>query len=865
MNIVYSEPRRLDREEIDDITSVIPNPREIGNVGTTIKREIKNNLRIQFEDEEFGISLDDESKNEIEDFIRQAYGNSIVKTGSMVGAWCAEAIGEKSLQMALNSFHKAGTGASADVSSGVAAMKEMLTLTKSPKKPVSYIFYKNQENLNYGEIIKNKYQYIDVVLEILISDSEIDTPSEFELRTGDTYQYVEKLDVYSKPYVETTVLPMNNLTWWHKLYIQLNNITNEIYYATYMMRLTINVNSMYNYKVTIEEIVNVIAKSDPEGTLIIIPSPTFLDEENGIPFSYIDIFVNRSMNSKIISELKMDNAIFEINIERSYLAITISDKIPKLQIKGISKIKNLFPVTNMVWLVVKRIREITNCNFIQIPSDVKLWEILLDFDRSRQTGISFKEIANLMKVLGAQPVYENGLLVVEIGKSPGILDLDSKIFYDASASSSSYYFHLAPDYKMYCFSAENPKDIYLAVSKLDQSNLEKYERENPGMVRPDTEFSRANTHVSSIAEGINFRKILIMDDVDETMSYVSDPNVIYETLGIEAARTFIILRLVEIMAKGGELPINHRHLELLADYMCNKGGMDPITIKGITNQKEGTVQNASFQEAMRMYTEASFGSTETTNSLSTAISVGHKPTVGSIIEDETYDVVEYEKVKNEILNNKGKLSIDYFSKALKELPDAGEFNNPMSFVNDNEIDPEHGTLKDEMATETQEDYSFYDDNYNPDVVTVEPTTQSVSNISPPVTNTRTVGAPEVQRAASRFTAIPVNTYPDPTTTVSSVPSEPIRSLDVPYKPGTPSRYLISGSPVNLDRLEYFTTTTTTTTSPIIPSSPLQLESCPPYQPSQSDLIPPQVCKVSRQPQQTRPLMRRNPTQSSFLQ
>ena len=63
--------------------------------------------------------------------------------------------------------------------------------------------------------------------------------------------------------------------------------------------------------------------------------------------------------------------------------------------------------------------------------------------------------------------------------------------------------------------------------------------------------------------------------VDFTRTYSNDIYEIYETLGIEAARTVLMSEIREVIDASGNY-VNFRHLSLLCDIMTNRGSLMSI-------------------------------------------------------------------------------------------------------------------------------------------------------------------------------------------------------------------------------------------------------------------------------------------------
>ena len=63
----------------------------------------------------------------------------------MVGILAAQAIGEPTTQMTLNTFHLAGVASKSNVTRGVPRVEEILSLSDNPKNPSMTVFMKNED------------------------------------------------------------------------------------------------------------------------------------------------------------------------------------------------------------------------------------------------------------------------------------------------------------------------------------------------------------------------------------------------------------------------------------------------------------------------------------------------------------------------------------------------------------------------------------------------------------------------------------------------------------------------------------------------------------------------------------------------
>ena len=98
---------------------------------------------------------------------------------------------------------------------------------------------------------------------------------------------------------------------------------------------------------------------------------------------------------------------------------------------------------------------------------------------------------------------------------------------------------------------------------------------------------------------INYKKLLACSIVDYTRTISNNVWDIYDVLGIEAVRTFLIEEFMSIMEG-----INMCHAELLVDRMTHGGTISSITRYTMKKDESGPFGRASFEETMENFLNA---------------------------------------------------------------------------------------------------------------------------------------------------------------------------------------------------------------------------------------------------------------------
>ena len=132
----------------------------------------------------------------------------------------------------------------------------------------------------------------------------------------------------------------------------------------------------------------------------------------------------------------------------------------------------------------------------------------------------------------------------------------------------------------------------------------------------------------------NYKKLLAIDIVDATRTLSNNVWDIYEVLGVEAAREFLIQEFMSIMEG-----INSCHACLLVDRMTYNGNIASITRYTMKKDDSGPFGKASFEETMDNFLNAAAnGEIEPTKGVSASIICGKRANIGTGLIDVKLDL-----------------------------------------------------------------------------------------------------------------------------------------------------------------------------------------------------------------------------------
>jgi DNA-directed RNA polymerase II subunit RPB1 len=130
-------------------------------------------------------------------------------------------------------------------------------------------------------------------------------------------------------------------------------------------------------------------------------------------------------------------------------------------------------------------------------------------------------------------------------------------------------------------------------------------------------------------EGTNFIDIINDSRVNFKNCMVNNMWEIYNTLGIEAVRKFLINEFNEIITSGG-INVDKVHLELLADSMTCTGSITSVSRYGIGRNETGPLTKASFEQSLDNMLIAAYRSeVESIKSVSSSVILGQCSKIGS--------------------------------------------------------------------------------------------------------------------------------------------------------------------------------------------------------------------------------------------
>ena len=168
-------------------------------------------------------------------------------------------------------------------------------------------------------------------------------------------------------------------------------------------------------------------------------------------------------------------------------------------------------------------------------------------------------------------------------------------------------------------------------------------------------------------EGSNLKEILAHPKVDKVRTISNNMWEIYDTLGIEAARNFLINEFTSVVSSDGTF-VNDSHIMLLVDTMTFSGSIISISRYGMKKENCGPMAKASFEESLDNFLKAgAYGEKETTNGVSASIMLGKLCKFGTGVCDVIVDITKLPEKPVVIEEVIEKPSIHYEKRPINEI------------------------------------------------------------------------------------------------------------------------------------------------------------------------------------------------------
>jgi len=591
-------PRYLTPDEINDILAGFPLPTAVGDKN---KRAIANSIREYLYEQLQLYQITPLGIADLKSKMLALYTRSLAIPGQAAGIIASNSVNQPLMQLVLDSFHSSGSGQ--NVAAGYEAISSLLEGTRI-HNPSTSIFFR--ERLNFREVLNLRQKYVYLTVKDFMQTTaqnimvyELDTPEEI---IGDT------------------------VPWWYKAYdnwysdspnsqqvnddeFGVNGLPAKISDVKLMLRLYIDIAKLIKYNVTPDEICNAIQYNEGVANRSVkcIMSPIIrelIDDQDGSYYAnrvYIDIYPVEDNVPHPGGNLPQHEII------RLFLFKDVYKSIDKMKIKGITGIKDIFPVKLPVWAMV-----------YAIYKHGDNWLVQFNTKTMRKYGLKRKDFIKLVEYMQMEIIDDeddnidtDNLILIKT-KKPADFDGAMQIAEGNTRKNIS------------------PKQVYDYYNKIDNDERYQYQREHSKkgselIVRPPSEFENLSQIYYADTIGNNLVNIISEPEVDPYHTYSNDINEILSLYGIESVRNFIIMLTNDIFS-GSNQYVDPRHIILIADFMTHIGLITFFNFNGAVTLGDGVITLATFQRAAETIINASgIGTTEQINRISNRTILAQAP------------------------------------------------------------------------------------------------------------------------------------------------------------------------------------------------------------------------------------------------
>jgi hypothetical protein len=379
------EPRYMNQDEIDSVLDKIPRiPSATEESSNHVREELKKVFQKQLQHHK----ICPDKIEALGNYINNQILNSFINPGENVGMTAGEAYGQPITQMTLNAFHL--TGSSKAGHSGLDAYRELLNLSDR-RYSTTDIHFRNKD-LTFEKLLSYRKNFIGFNINDFLLNSSLSQ------------------NIHSVKDTNDLVRPIVERGWWYPIYFKLKNKSDIE--STYYLRLKFDINRLYTYSVTLNDISKILEKSSPALSCICSPSNLgiidiyILPDKIQISLDNIKNGLDKNLKELLISELsknKYANAII------TFIQVALIPGLKNIIICGIPKISNVLPSFKLTLSNIKNTKKLEG----------NQWYLYFDLINIRLFGIPVKKLKKLLELCDIKIIKENeDGLIIEMPTNP---------------------------------------------------------------------------------------------------------------------------------------------------------------------------------------------------------------------------------------------------------------------------------------------------------------------------------------------------------------------------------------------------------------------------------------------------------------
>jgi hypothetical protein len=359
--------------------------------------------------------------------------------------------------------------------------------------------------------------------------------------------------------------------------------------SPYLLRITLNKTEMLRMRVLPSDIAKTI---ESHKMMRCVYGPIWAD--------YLDIHpIEEAMYSRP-KEFAPNPDILRENVPQVFLDRIVADTFDILYIKGIEGLDNYTPIATPVWQVVQEEIQPQSGQQRDDHSGAGFqWLLQLNERRMQFIGIDRQRLIVLLNFLG--------ITVIDSPEDVATMQVRVRMPVDFPGK---------------------PSDLLKRRIKEDLYDAKVY-RLREGHEREISQLERLGNVCYVRCDGNNLNKVLIHPQVDPSRSYTNNIHEITKIFGVEAGKNFMCSEIANIMRDTGNT-VNHRHISVVATFVCARGYPYSIKFHGAVKQSLGTFATATLQQtAKQLVIGAAVGQYEAMNTASALATGRLVPGIGT--------------------------------------------------------------------------------------------------------------------------------------------------------------------------------------------------------------------------------------------
>lgn len=575
--MVAAHPRKLSPDEIEEIVAVVPDVvaacKETAiHARQNIQRQLARQLQV--------IKLHPQGIPLMKEHIIKMFLYSQVPPGMTVGITAAEAMGQPTTQMALNSFHKAGSSQS--VSRGIEALREMFNMTPKRRQEAMIIHFQDKY-LTFEEALMMRPAIVGVTVKDLT--------------------------------IKSNLLEYAGPEWWYTTYakctgspdLDREDAEHAAETGSHFLRLELDTNLLFAYRITIHDVINAIRRKHREVRCVGVI------QDKAVIHVHVPAYAARS--DAVLSRFKN---VTDANATLLMLQFSVQARLHDITIQGITGIHSILPI---------RVRTNSIARDMDMFSDdpaERRMHIWIDPFKQRSSGIPMEKFVKMLELCHLK-ILKSESDCIDIEFPEDLMERRIRIREEIAELTNGTTKPVVNEKNLVEYLNES---LRVAEARVEAALAQAKKRGEIAPVLETPTMVKASYYVHATSRGTNLMEALAHPLIDSTRTTSNVPHEIANVLGIEAARNFIIREYNDIFTYNGS-NVNPRHICIVGDFQTSVG-LVAITARGVNRQNPGALRASSFENPKEaLAAGAAFGEYREITSTAAAIMTGKRATIGT--------------------------------------------------------------------------------------------------------------------------------------------------------------------------------------------------------------------------------------------